>query len=271
MKIALCLFGVVGGKANKSGNSSCGSTDVLNIAYNGYKDQFLSKYDVDVFIHCWDVNLKKEIFELYKPKLSIFEKQKQFLTPPYVRVNNKFINDAYRRTQNHYSRWYSTKKVIELKHKYELENNFSYDFVLLTRFDLYFQNPIIFEKLNPNIFYSAPWCYNINILGKEIPNSTYYNWKKNYMPFPISFHKHHHMPNIHGIADLWFLSNSSNIDMFSSLFDNLDDYLKFIEVSNHKLAMHHLLKTGLHKKHLYIGHRFKDFYLVRRKFFNSQI
>ncbi len=53
-------------------------------------------------------SLVNEVIEEFKPKKAVFQKQIRFKIPDHV-----FGSD--RRKQGHYSRWYSTKKVLELK------------------------------------------------------------------------------------------------------------------------------------------------------------
>ena len=72
-RVALCLFGLVGGVKGCSGdNIATGSEDILRIGYKHCKKRILDKnHCVDVFIHTWSTDLKKEITQLYKPKRSI--------------------------------------------------------------------------------------------------------------------------------------------------------------------------------------------------------
>ena len=70
MKIALCLHGLF--------NST---TDLTSNGYDGYqyiKEHILSKGDVDVYIHSWEVNMKDEIVKLYNTKACVLEEQKDF-------------------------------------------------------------------------------------------------------------------------------------------------------------------------------------------------
>ena len=62
------------------------------------------------------------------------------------------LSQRYKRGLNGYSRWYSTKKVIELKKKYEIKNNFKYDLVFLTRLDWAFIKPFQLHKKMSNYF-----------------------------------------------------------------------------------------------------------------------
>ena len=70
-----------------------------------------------------------------------------------------------------------------------------------------------------------------------------------------------------GIEDFWFFSSSGNINIFSLLFDSLDSYLEKVDLSNHILAVHHLVETKLIEKLKFTKYRFIDYAMVRRKFF----
>lgn len=127
MKIAFCLYGIVG-KNTKSYEK--GYYIPLKYAYNTYKKNLLDGNDVDVFIHSWSGDKKNEILNLYKPKSYLFEK---------IKYNNyPFL---------------SMSKTIKLKNQYEIKNNITYDFVIVIRFDLLFLKKINFNKLdNLNIY-----------------------------------------------------------------------------------------------------------------------
>ena len=258
-RVAFCLCGIVGGTKGKSGDvgNELTSDAILKIGYDYYKKHVFDKNaNVDVFIHTWSLDSKNSIKEFYQPKRSIFQEQVIFDVPDHVK-------GEYKRKQNHYSRWYSTKKVIELKSEYEKENNFKYDLVFLTRFDIAWQKDLYFNRINPDYFYAAD-CYQVK-------------------PFLGLIHLKYGYPYMkEGLADLWFMSNSDYINILSTLYDNLDDYnlpgkcpiSPKVGISNHKLISYHLKRKGLIKKLRFIfKHLSSDEVdpLVRKKFFNSKI
>lgn len=269
-RVAFCLYGLIGGIKSKSGESIASSEDVLEIGYKHYKEHIFDKNpNVDVFIHTWSVDLKKQINKLYRPKKVIFQKQIKFKVPNYAA-------GEYQRKQNHYSRWYSTKKVIELKRQYEIKNKFRYDIVILTRFDIALQKNFEFDRFNPKYFYAANW-YSRYDLFKIFPI---------YIPIGLPYSNH-------SLADIWFFSNSKNMDKFSKLYNKLNEYNKLgncprtrFGISNHSLAGYHLEKIGLIKRLRLIFCRkvfdtnkmpfFKNYGpkettpLIRRKFFNCK-
>src|SRR3989344_5315194 len=114
-KVAICLFGLVGGIKGKTRESSLSSQEVLELGFRHYDEHFFKKNkNIDVFVHTWSTELEQPILTLYKPRKSIFEKQKQFEMSDQMEgtEQRKFV---------HYSMTYSIKKVVELKAAYEKE------------------------------------------------------------------------------------------------------------------------------------------------------
>lgn len=199
MKIALCLHGYF---ANAGGVES-------SVAGHSYIDRkLLSRYDVDVFVHSWDITNKEKVLSLYNPIKHVFEEQIMFeqelnlidqasffgqsgQAPGMYRINTAFKGLSF---------LYSRKAAIEVKRQHELENGFEYDCVILARFDLgqrgkehtqkyYATNFNFSPKLDMNFVYSAFWD-QLN----------------------------------HGYADHWFFSSSKNMDKLSLLFDKVTEY-----------------------------------------------
>ncbi len=263
-KIAFCLYGVVGNIKGKAGRNKSSSKKILKIGFNHYKKHIFNKNkNVDIFIHTWSKDLEKEIRKLYKPKATIFQKQIIFEIPKHVEGNDQ-------RKQSHYSRWYSTKKVIELKSKYERKNNFKYDMVMLSRFDIAWQKDLFLKNFDPRYFYAAK-TYSENIFFKLLS-----------LDIPIGYPYTKNWP---GICDLWFFSNSENINKLSTLFNNLNkitkadkEYPDKHKITSHFLVHKHLKKTRLiNKLRLIFKHSgystLKDEIdpLIRRKYFNDII
>ena len=254
-RVAFCLYGIVGGTNGKSGDkgNEATSEDILNLGYKHYKKHIFDKNkNIDVFIHTWSVDSEEEIKKLYQPKKSTFQKQIIFDIPDYVKGEHK-------RKQNHYSRWYSTKKVIELKSLYEKKNNFKYDIIFLTRFDIAWQKNLDFSKYDPQFFYAAD-CFQVKPLWGFIPLKYGYPYQNE------------------GIADLWFFSNSNYMDLFSTLYDQLNEYSKPDKcpnspntgITNHKLTSYHLKQKGLINKLRFVFNHFGSNEidpLVRNKYF----
>lgn len=174
-KIALCLFGLLGGT---SGQNGAGKTIHPENGRMFYQKNLFDHYDTDVFIHSWSSEHKDLIIDTYNPKLSIFESQKYFkdktiesygfsdvkslktdkgvkaAIPHHTDDKGiiKYFNDLIYRT---HCRWYSSQKSIQLKKEYEEKTGIKYDFVVSSRFDIALVKKIPFQNLNPNIFYAS--------------------------------------------------------------------------------------------------------------------
>ena len=191
MRTAVCLHGLV-----KS----------INVASNGaYDEKFatlLEKIkDCDVFIHSWDFDIMDELQDIFKPLKYEFQPQYHFLPETKNHKDKNYANNT-RVAQGDLFKTLSflksRKKSIDLKSEYEKENNFKYDCVLVSRFDVGHHksglNKTSHLNFNPNqdmqYMYQAYW---------DQTNA--------------------------GASDHWFYSNSDNINMLSTLYDNVLDYL----------------------------------------------
>jgi hypothetical protein len=126
--------------------------------YEFLNNEIISKYDVDVFGHAWwdkdsisekydsnphslDLNYRIEedipdkLKYLYNFKKLNIEKPRKF-TPLRKYNNEQFYNSLN-------SQYYSLKKGLEDVEEYELANNIQYDFIIITRWDIYSSNPFI--------------------------------------------------------------------------------------------------------------------------------
>ena len=177
MKIAFCLHGNVGMLYTHKRNYKWDQYIDYRIGYTHFKKHIFDiNNNVDVFIHSWNTDFEKGIKDIYKPKLSLFEKQKTFGAEWKDEVGAT-------RKEHMFSRWYSAKESLRLKREYEEKNNFTYDYVISTRFDLLF-----LQNLNFNLF--------------EDNSLLYVPLNKNFMS---------HNPRI---LDYFFFSNSKNMDKY---------------------------------------------------------
>jgi hypothetical protein len=195
MKIALCLHGNVGMLYTNKRNYKWNQFVDYRIGYEHYKKHLLDINDnVDVFIHSWSTEFEKGIVETYKPKSFLFEKQKVF--------GAKWSDETgATRKEYTFSRWYSAKESMRLKKEYEQKNNFEYDIVISTRFDLLF-----LMDINFSLFENTSYLY--------VPLN------KNYMK---------HNPRI---LDYFFFSNSTNMDKYiGGLYDWLLPRLEITDQS----------------------------------------
>ena len=244
MKIALCFYGLIGSKEKKYGK---GKLLDPNISYKYYEEHFLSNnHEIDIFIHSQSFRSKDEIVKIYKPKKYHIEKQKSFflktlfhkkiiikilsLLVSFCKREKKIedlfeeFNFTFNRCKNLWSRWYSTKKVIDLKKEYEFKKNFKYDLVMLTRLDMAFFSKFEFEKIPKNLL-TVP---NHNDVGG--PRNEY---KTQIVKNNRTYEK--------GISDFWFISSSENIDIFSDLYKHFRNY----NISSHTSSYEHSKNSNL--------------------------
>jgi hypothetical protein len=147
MKIALCLSG---------------RPTFLKKGYQSLYDKILSKYNVDCFIHTWWDSNQENTSAYFPPSLSYGRKyfwekdtlefiQKKynpriFLNEPQIEFKiYPGINYGMGSPQHIHSFMYSLYYSNELKKFYESKNNFKYDMVIRSRFD------IMLEKFNINL------------------------------------------------------------------------------------------------------------------------
>ena len=203
MKIALCMHGFIvnGGRQYEA-----------FLAKEYIQRNILSKGEVDIFFHSWDETGESHRLAsmLYDFKVVEYEKQKSFDQELNL-IDVDWFEKNYNRQSDFYSGnsifqtlsfLYSRKKAIELKTKYEKENNFEYDIVILARTDLgtrgkehaqagpYYVTNINFDPNNDmNFIYAADW--------------NQHNW---------------------GYPDHWFYSNSKNMNIVGQAFDKVVEY-----------------------------------------------
>ena len=194
------------------------------LGYEHLKKNIIDKYDTDVFCHSWNVEAEDIIKKLYKPKKYLFEQQKTFnlssneynideherdinkwkisenAKAGYIHVFNnrnnwnKTIEEFKIESFRTSSRWYSTKEVLRLKNEYEKENNFEYDYVLICRYDSF-------------------WNLKHNFDFSKMDNKySYFESRGSRRDADIS------------IQDLWMLTNSKNSNYFLKMFDERTNY-----------------------------------------------
>jgi hypothetical protein len=124
----------------------------------GYKsvlDKLLTKYDVDVFFHCWwdesevgklqhrsswsggenvpiSGSCKEDLLCQYRPKKHEFEPSRFF----YEQGEALMIPDKDSWSRASYPYMYSQQRVATMKREYEKEMGFTYDLAIMSRFDI---------------------------------------------------------------------------------------------------------------------------------------
>lgn len=172
-KIALIFHGKIGGM---TGHNGLGQLIDYEVCAKTIKHNIMSHYDCDVFMHSWDVQYEEQLKKIYNPKYSLFQEQEYFgFTPEQLSQPRRdpiqdagSLHQAFRTI----SRFTSLQRAMNLKKRYEEENDFLYKWVIIMRYDL-----IIFHKLDlsnkdENLIYSDydpnwKWFQGIIFMGNS--------------------------------------------------------------------------------------------------------
>lgn len=173
--------------------------------------------EYDIFIHTWKGPLNKDCF-LYDPQGIIIEEQK-----PVIPTSVKEYTDL---VFVHFSMFYSMKESLRLLSEYEQANNFKYDLVVRTRFDISLES-----KIDLEIFDLKGGVYSPNVCAN---------------------------PEV--ISDWFNFSTSDNIKLYAGVYDNIVDYFKQgVLITSGEELITHMLKT----KHISIKKIPCELYLLR--------
>ncbi len=199
LKIALCLYGRYNNRF---------STHSGDDGHKYIKKQILS-HKADVFIYSQEPSMKEHILEKYRNTTKYkFENPKDFSQIIQENGINEEIfqnkeREQFRTVANSLNFFYNRKQAIVLKQEHEKANNFTYDVVIVCRFDL-----------------------------AQIDK---YNGKQPYRVSHITFNPYLNMHYIYtamwnqlncGYADQWFYSSSKNIDALSTMYDKSLQYFQ---------------------------------------------
>ena len=165
------------------------------------QDNLVGFNDYDVFIHTWDGPLNKDCY-LYETKSILIEPQKNVI-PSNVKESSKeaFI---------HFSMFYSMKESLKLLTEYEQVNNFKYDAIIRTRFDIALESKLDIEQFNLNEgVYSPDVCGNPAV-----------------------------------ISDWLNFSTADNIRLYAEIYDNIINYFKIgVKITSGEELITHMLKS----------------------------
>jgi hypothetical protein len=191
MKIALCFHGNTGFKEKLRGNNLVDLEPLdIKLPIKSIKENLVNDHETDIFIHTWSKDKKKEIIKELAPVKSVFENHKNFSSDFKDRKNATL------------SKYYSVEQVNKLKKEYEQKNNFRYDAVFHTRFDLVWFSKIPIEQdFKDKYLFFPNWntSKSINNLG----------------PF--------NKDNMHigqRVFDAWFFTSSKVSDSYTKIYSN---------------------------------------------------
>lgn len=208
MKIALSLSGYFDSGKDESSKGIDGFQYIFK--------ELLNKFDIDVYIHSWDIKNKNNIENLYDEWLvdSKFEPQIDFKPLFYKNKLNEYKIHATP-FYNVFSQYFSVQESFRLIKS----NNIKYDCVIKGRFDLGRINrsgnsPMAqaISFIKTGTFLYPVQCINFN---PNLDMSFFYlaKWSEKFF-------------NNEGPADMWFYSSYDNMMNFCDLFSLLSKDIK---------------------------------------------
>tara|TARA_R110000868_G_scaffold90906_1_gene252006 strand:- start:3727 stop:4560 length:834 start_codon:yes stop_codon:yes gene_type:complete len=200
MRTALCLHGYFGTLSENNFSSA-------HTGYEHIRETILSKTDsVDVFVHCWQPEHLDDIKNMYDPKCMHTENQIDFdAICKENKISQDYIDEGFPREKTMYrnataarilSFYYSRCQSLELCRKYEQKNDFKYDWVVTTRFDISHRggkevNQIRFNTEDDNNFLYTTYWNQMNC----------------------------------GYGDMWFYGSSDIMQRYGSIYRNaIEDF-----------------------------------------------
>ncbi len=217
---------------------------------------------VDYFIHTWDTNSYRDKTEprWNNRDYSVSDNEENEIRAAFNPASMEF---EHFNNNDHLPAWsglfYSFMKSIMLKRKYELDNDFVYDIVIKTRFD------INFPQIGLNKFAQPKNKFHIHTVS---PLVAYASGEGN-TKFPFEF-------NYNCFDDVYFYSDSLTMDMISHVYrwykevqrigTELVTQREYIqEVSYYygpgTLLYKHLVNWGIHPH----GELASEYYVVRKE------
>ncbi len=191
MKIAVVLSGYFGTISTDSMQSG-------RLSHKKIKN-FFKNYEVDYYIHSWQISDKDEIVGLYNPKKSVFEPQINFnLTEKETCDNQKWFDEGFDRANTIYNNatiynslsfFYSRSSALKL-----IEGD--YDRVFVMRLDVGNRGP-------DDVNFPHKFKFDSDI-------------DKIYTPYWNQL-------NI-GLGDMWTIMNGKDASILSNIYDKVKSY-----------------------------------------------
>ncbi len=264
-RIAICFHGLSYGVNFKKGGLPVtfekGLESFHRNVVNHNKD-----FSFDVFFHSWSNPLEETIKQKYSPADCIFESSKRLVELSFWQKTYSFLrtiknqDKEYSRYNNIYSRWYSFQKAFSLADKYSKENDVTYDYVLVLRFDMVFLNTIDFSTIDISSFTCGRWMGYHDGVTFVTDDAVRNIYKKDY-----SIKERGYPHNDEGLQDFFFGADMPFMKEFSNIFFELKQLIRRAGLSNHKIALYKFLELSMpHNKKLTSPINFmSDYYLER--------
>jgi len=216
--IALCLYGFIGSpfckNIERKDNEKNINLLMLELSYLHLKKYIIDvnpQFNFDIFLHCWNTNIKKELIEIFKPKKYIIIEPINM--DSIVKVNHNKI-------KNNFSRMLNNKMVVNLVDDYVKEKNIKYKQVILSRYDIAYLNNFNISKYLTKDFKIFDFQNNILEYSDKILNRINKNEimiikeKENKIPCLLKYKKFK-------INEILFMSTYKNIKTFVNYYDKL--------------------------------------------------
>lgn len=238
MKVALCLFGIVGG-TDKNG---AGKTVDFRACAKSYCDNIIGPNNADVFFHTWSDEHYQKLIQLYSPKMCYAEPQSLFGLD-LSKERDRFLA---------YSRWTSHKKVLDMRSVYERDHG-KYDLIMLGRFDTMWFHPVDFTQFDPSCFYASNWNSSPSWMGSAARHGDLVD-------------RTNVSPKAHRLLDLWFVANSPFMDYFAQMPAVLEEIKTHKPYDPHAQSWVHLTNhKAIRRRIRYEFYRWIDYELWRYK------
>ena len=125
--------------------------------FDSLKLYFLNNFDCDIFLHSWDGD--NDVINLYNPVKFKFEESRN-IQALKILTKNKFYKKLKMSFQQQI---YANYILVNMLKDYSITKNINYDYVIFSRFDIYYTNKVnkIFDNFNKNplICFDAKQCY----------------------------------------------------------------------------------------------------------------
>jgi hypothetical protein len=243
MKTCVLLSGKSGDIYNKFKKKNIDFTYYYSNVYN----TIIKPFNADVFISTWNFSGIENIIRIYNPMLIRIEDYEDFYMRQNIYKNNIIYNKDNDVIFNSiYPMFYKIYDCGLLKKEYESLNNFKYDLVIRSRFDLIFGNihtscskePYIdemsLEEIDDSIKNDVIYLRKDPFVGNKIIN----DW----------------------IWDQFAFSNSKTMDIYNSTYLNLTNILNSGEENcdvHEKILYYNLRNNNVETKHTHVVYGLK--------------
>ena len=184
----------------KKAISISGQSRFVIEGYESLRKNLVDFDSYDVFVHTWTGPLNKDI-ALYSPVKFTIEDQKQVIPSNVKEYDNSVFT--------HFSMFYTMMESLNLKSNYEKENNFKYDLVIRTRFDISLES-----TLDPTGFNLTKGIYSPDVCGNPKVISDWFNF---------------------GISE--------NMDVYKEIYPNIVEFFKQgVMITSGEELITHMLK-----------------------------